>query len=128
VTVAAAGSWSKTARLRPAAITRPAPSRPASATAIRPDAPVAPSTSTVSPGCSAARRVSASQAPTAGLMIAAAVTSSRPSGSGSTNPAAARCAIGPYGGRTPPKYTARPSDSRPVPSIPGIIGSVPWLP
>jgi hypothetical protein len=76
------------ARLRPAAITRPAPIRAASATAIRPDTPVAPSTSTVSPGCSMARRVSASQAPTPGLIMAAAVSSSRPSGR--VRPAAAR--------------------------------------
>jgi hypothetical protein len=47
--------------------------------------------------------------------MAAAVTSSRLSGSGSTNPAAARWAMGPQGVRTPPKQTRVPSGVRPVP-------------
>ena len=69
-------------------------------TAIRPDAPVAPFTSTVSPGRSRARSANAAQDAMPGLASAAADTSSNSSGNGSRCDAGTtvRFAIAPCGG------------------------------
>jgi hypothetical protein len=58
----------------------------ASWAAIRPDAPVAPSTSAVCPAVSSPSQTIDFQAAMPGLRIAAAVTSSTPSGTGSHMP------------------------------------------
>ena len=67
--------------MRPAAITSPAPRCLAICTAIRPALPVAPSTSTDSPGASSARRRSPTQDDIPGFIAAAIATASTPSGS-----------------------------------------------
>jgi hypothetical protein len=78
-------SWTRTSWLRPATTTR-APWRVASCVAIRPEVPVAPSTSTAWPAPSSPSQNSVFQAPMPGLVTAAAVTSSTPSGTGSHMP------------------------------------------
>ncbi len=67
-------------RFRPVAMTFAAPKCLAICTARRPAAPVAPLTSTVSPSLSFARSLKAAHDDIPGLAMAAAVTSSSPSG------------------------------------------------
>ncbi|KVT44289.1 hypothetical protein WK52_16770 [Burkholderia multivorans] len=85
--------------MRPVAITVAAPRCFATRTASRPDAPVAPLTSTVSPAVMRARSVSAAHDDIAGFAIAAAVTSSRSSSSGThcVSGTIVRSAIAPNG-------------------------------
>ncbi|KVR61123.1 hypothetical protein WK16_18220 [Burkholderia ubonensis] len=94
-----------TAALRPVAITFAAPRCFAIRTASRPDAPVAPLTSTVSPAARRARSVSAAHDDNPGIAIAAAVTSSSASGSGThcASGTTVRSAIAPNGASGPKK-------------------------
>lgn len=94
-----------TAALRPVAMTLPAPRYFAICTASRPEAPVAPLTSTVSPRAKRARSVSAAQDDMPGIAIAAAVTSSSASGRGMQCAARTRVrsAIAPNGACGPKK-------------------------
>src|SRR5262249_21764976 len=126
-TIAPRRSW-----LRPAATTVPAPRSFASCTNIVPNGPVAPSTSTFSPGTSLAPSRSPISALTPTTPTAAALTSSIPSGTG----AHADSSTHTYSAsdpRTNPPWTANrtrvpgvsvsASTTRPTPSTPGTCGS-----
>jgi hypothetical protein len=110
--------------LRPVAITFLAPMYFAIWTARRPAVPVAPFTSTVSPASSFARSFMAAHADMPGLPIAAAVTSSSPSGNATHCPdlTTVLSDMLPSGGFGRTKYTRRPSSRRPTPSIPTTNG------
>ncbi|AJX18939.1 hypothetical protein DO71_5666 [Burkholderia pseudomallei] len=96
-------------------------------TASRPDAPVAPFTSTVSPAASRARSVNAAHDDMPGIAMAAAVASSIESGNGMHCAAGTRVrsASAPNGAGGPKKYTRRPSSRRPTPSTPATNGKPP---
>ena len=101
-----------------------APSDLAACTAICPSTPLAPSTSTCSPGLSSARHVSASHAASPDIPSATATPSSTPSGTSYAACASisVRSAIEPYGAIGVSKYTRLPS-STPTPSRPATDGS-----
>src|SRR5262245_1995009 len=136
---ATASAPSSVARARPcgsrqAATTRPAPSRRAACTAIWPTLPLAPRTSTCSPGCSCPRQDSAIQAATAGSPRAAARSSLTPSGSASraVSGTAQSSAIEPSPGAMPalqlnqtrwPAGAPSASATMPTPWVPGTYGS-----
>ncbi len=102
-----ARSSSSAAISLPVAMTRRAPRYLATCTACLPLTPVAPFTSTVSPGCRRARPSNAPQDAIPGLPRAAAVTSSIVSGNGSVRrrETTVRSAMEPKGARGLMKYT-----------------------
>src|SRR5271166_1803176 len=110
---------------RPAAITLPAPRCFAIWIASWPATPVAPRTSTLSPGDSRAVVTNGSREDRPGFGNAAATTSSTSSGTGQQNTrgATVRWHIEPWGARCTTKNTREPLSSRPTPSTPQVTGN-----